>query len=81
MIRAFAITKPPARPAGAPAPDLGPTDARLQIPSQLVEKSTFGRGFAPQRGPGEGAPDPLGLAASRWWGTAASAGALAAAGA
>ena len=80
MIRAFAITKPPTRPAGAPAPDLG-RPARLQIPSQLVEKSTFWRGFAPQPGPGEGAPDPLGLAASRWWETAASAGALAAAGA
>ena len=78
-----AEAKLPTRPAEAPAPDLARAspDARPQIPPQRFEKSQFGLGFAPRSETGAGAPDPLGLAASRWMGTAASVGALAAAGA
>ena len=65
----------PAWTAEAPAPEPR-LDARPEIPPQRLETPRFGRGFAP--GP---ARDPLGLAANRWRGTAASVGALAAAGA
>ena len=78
-----AEAKRPARPAEAPAPDLAraPTGARPEFPPQPFEKSRFGRGFAPKPAPAAAALDPLGLAARPWMGTAASVGALAAAGA
>jgi hypothetical protein len=70
----------PARPAesGALDPARDRLDARPASPPQRIDMSRFGRGFTP--GPGL-ALDPLGLAARRWMKTAASVGALAAAGA
>ncbi len=75
-----AEAKRPARPAAAPTPDLAraPTAARPEFPPQPSEKSRFGRGFAPRPAP---ALDPSGRAASPWMESAASVGALAAAGA
>ena len=52
-----------------------------EFPPQPLEKSRFGRGFAPGPAPAAAALDPSGLAASHWMETAASVGALAAAGA
>ncbi len=78
-----AEAKRPAWAAAAPAPDLAraPANARPEFPPQPLEKSQFGRGFSPKPTPAAPALDPLGLAARPWKGTAASVGALAAAGA
>ena len=78
-----AEARPAARPAEAPAPALAraPGDARPDIPPQPFDISRFGRGFLPGPAPAAAALDPPGLAARGWMETAASVGALAAAGA
>jgi hypothetical protein len=78
-----AEARPAARPAEPPAPDLArvQTDARPDIPPQPFDISRFGLGFAREPAPAAAALAPPGLAASRWRKTAASVGALAAAGA